>query len=65
MNPELKAEELKNILKNSANKTIHPRYSFNEKGWNKEVGYGRIDAKSALELAESLQGKNSNLRSQP
>ena len=50
-NPELSSEQLKNVLIKSANKNIHPRYSFDDKGWNKEIGFGRVDAKQAVEMA--------------
>jgi subtilisin family serine protease len=54
LNQELSANELKNILINSANKNLHPKYNFDENGWNKEVGYGRVDAKQALDLSLRL-----------
>jgi len=54
VNLDLSADELKKILINSVNKNLHPRYNFDESGWNKEVGYGRIDARQAVEQALSL-----------
>lgn len=51
INPDLSAEEVKTIIKNSANKSIHARYQFNDEGWNREVGYGRVDALKAVEAA--------------
>jgi subtilisin family serine protease len=50
-NPELSASQIKNILIQSANKSLHPRYGFDDKGWNREIGYGRVDAQKAVDMA--------------
>ncbi len=52
-NPDLTADEVKEILRNSANKSINSRYTFNGEGRNNEVGYGRVDAAAAVEMARS------------
>jgi subtilisin family serine protease len=54
LKPDLTAYQIREVLINSANKNLHPRYSFDENGWNNEVGYGRVDALNALIMTEKL-----------
>lgn len=51
VNPNLSAKDLKDILMQSAEKL--EGYSFDETGKNNELGYGRVNAKAAVDLAAS------------
>jgi len=47
--PNLTADEVYSIIQESADRI--DVYSFNEAGWNEQVGYGRINANSAVRTA--------------
>ena len=53
INPELSAEDVKEILKQSARADVEGKYSFNASGRNNEIGYGMLDAGAAVELAKT------------
>lgn len=50
-NPNLKASEVKQIIKDSARRDFNPNYSFSGSGYNQELGYGLVDAGAAVEQA--------------
>lgn len=50
VNPNLTPDEIKTILRNTAYKV--PSYTFNNRGWNNEVGYGLLDAYAAVDMAQ-------------
>lgn len=54
LNPNFTAEEIHEILIESARKDINEKYSFDENGKNPEIGYGRIDAGAAVNYALQL-----------
>ena len=49
VDPSLSSDEVQNILQRSADKI--DRYMIDTKGWNKHVGYGRVNARNAVKLA--------------
>lgn len=48
--PGLYNDDIKNIIKFSADKVRQDIYNYNSDGWNDEVGYGRVNAGKALEM---------------
>lgn len=54
VNPCLSPKGVENIIKETGIKDLP--YLFNFMGWNEEVGYGLIDAESALNMAKSSHG---------
>jgi subtilisin family serine protease len=52
VNPNLTAQDVKNILRQSARKDIDGYYKF-EDGKSNELGYGIVDAAAAVELAKN------------
>jgi subtilisin family serine protease len=51
LNPNFTAEEVREILIESAKKDINERYKFDSNGKNLELGYGRVDAGEAVKQA--------------
>ena len=51
VNPKLSADEVREIIQDTANKNINAKYSFDASGKNSELGYGRVDAAAAVEAA--------------
>ncbi|MBD3223593.1 MAG: S8 family serine peptidase, partial [Caldithrix sp.] len=48
-NPDLTADEVQEILQKSADNI--EKYAYNASGWNKHVGYGRVNARNAVRMA--------------
>ncbi len=48
-NPNLTSDEVRNIMERTADKI--ERYPYNTDGWNKHVGYGRVNAANAVRAA--------------
>ncbi len=55
VNPCLSAEEVRTILRQSCEKV--GGYSYNSSDWCTELGYGRVNANTAVELAMGEPGK--------
>ncbi len=53
-NSGLTSDEVQQILQKSADKI--ERYSYNNSGWNKHVGYGRVNALNAVQEAQGNDG---------
>lgn len=51
VNPSLSAAEVKEIIEESADKDINPKYVFDDNGLNAELGHGRVNAEAAVEAA--------------
>ncbi len=49
VDPSLTSDQVQDILQRSADKI--DRYMIDTKGWNKHVGYGRVNARNAVKLA--------------
>lgn len=58
VNPNLSAQEVRNIIESTAQKVGNYNYSYNSSrpngGWNNEMGYGLVDAKAAVLKALNL-----------
>jgi|GEM_PF-3808150 len=51
VNPKLTAAEVRDIIQDTANKSINTKYSFGADGKNAELGYGRVNAEAAVKAA--------------
>lgn len=51
LNPSFAANQVRDLLTDTANKSIAERYKFSSNGKNSEIGYGRVDAGAAVERA--------------
>jgi hypothetical protein len=56
INPGLSIEQIKTILKNSADKIDSNNHAYNGLGWNAYMGYGRINAYKALKYTLEYYG---------
>lgn len=55
VNPELTVQEVKNIIKETAEKIDIPNGKYDAQGHSKYYGYGKIDAENAVKKAMSLK----------
>lgn len=53
VNPDLTAEEVRTIMRDTCDKIDKPNAHYNSKGWSREYGYGRINAAEAVEAAKN------------
>ena len=53
-NSALSSDEVQQVLQNSADKI--ERYDYDNSGWNKHVGYGRVNALNAVQSAAGNDG---------
>ncbi|MDA2385400.1 S8 family serine peptidase [Bacillus cereus] len=54
VNPNLKAEQVREIMRKSAVKIDTANANYDENGWSEKYGYGRIDAEKAVKMAQSI-----------
>ncbi|MDA2385399.1 S8 family serine peptidase [Bacillus cereus] len=54
VNPNLTAEQVRTIMRESAIKIDSANANYDENGWSEKYGYGRIDAEKAVKMAQTM-----------
>lgn len=55
VNPLLSAAQVRLILRESADKIGGDNVEYNERGWSKKYGFGRVNADRAIQIAQSCR----------
>jgi subtilisin family serine protease len=55
VNPLLSAAQVRLILRESADKIDRDKVDYDERGWSKKYGFGRINADRAVQMAQSCR----------
>jgi len=62
-NPDLRWHEVKQVLADSCQKIAPEEADYDERGWSRHYGFGRLDARRAVELARAAR-RQRNVRVQ-
>ena len=60
VNPDLSAEEVREILRQTADKIDDANANYNQEGWSPQYGFGRVNADAAVREAERQANSGGN-----